>query len=1787
MNKYSTSLEEARSEIRALRRELEIEAALEKIRTRTMAMQKSDELAEVSYLLNKQVVEMGIPTRGCVFHIYNEHDSTEWFSNLEGTLPTYKTPRENIFLKYYEAGQRGETLWIEEFGGERIKEHYEYLFSLAVPDKDDETVDKVNAAIPDFQIDHVAYFKYGYLLFITLEPVPEAHEVFKRFAKEFEQTYTRFLDLQKAEARTREALIEAALERVRAKVQAMRSSDDLIEVANVLRDEMGRLGQPELESFIVHLYKYESSGWDWEAWWAYRPPDDPSGEILNGHAIVPVSACEYTRETIEKYCSPATEYLIESSGKKLLDWYRVLERIAPQTVEYHEQGHIMLPEVLYYHHCKFSGGSLLMISNKKPTQESCELQRRAAAVFDLAYRRFLDLQKAEAQAREAQIEAALERVRARTMGMRLSSDLHEVIKVVMEQLLGLGLRFNVTNFARIHSDGSWDLWLFTPDQPYPAQLYVPYLDHPIFNRVLENIQAGVDFSSDVYEKGEKDVFFRHFFEKTLAKNTPEERKNFVYGTKGFARSLFLTQDIWFAVVVYDCTPFTDEENAVLRRFAGVFEQSYTRFLDLQKAEEQAREAQIEAALERVRARTMAMHESSELIETAELLFDQLKLLGAESQGVAFAICDKESTMVQKWTSIGAFSVPYTFEPGEQRMYVAWKNQVEIYEEVYEGEKLKVYYELLMQIPEFREGLQRFIDSGHPMPTWQKNHTLPFKHGYLLLITSKPFEEKQIFVRFAKVFEQTYTRFLDLQKAEAQAREAQIEAALERVRSRSIAMRKSEEIADIAGKIFSELWQLDLLLNRVLIWTFNDTEKYTTWWSSNPEVESTAESYRIDYNENPVFINYLQAWQQRKPVHLFTLSGDTKKTWEDHLFEHTEMSRLPVEVRKGMRAEGTLYTVSVISDYGLMMSGSFEPLSEASIDIIQRFGRVFQQSYTRYLDVQKAEAQAREAQIEAALERVRAQTMSMHNSQDVGKCVLKMFGELTALGVDEGTRFGIGILNHDNENNQLWTAKKDGEEVKMHIGNLNMASHPLLKSARKAWKKQVPLHTYVLEGEDLLNYYQMINNAPDYKFRVALEKLPEREFHYGFVFDHGFFYAFSHREFQAELVRITQRFSSVFSQTYRRYLDLVKAEAQAREAQIEAALERVRAKAMAMHSSQDLADTIGTFYTQLKLFNLVPRRCGVGLLNKHNKEAEVFTWNTTENGESLELVGKIRMHSHPVLENVYNSWITQTEYHPVLRGNEIREYYQVIRPQMAFPEYQNEEVHYGYFFMFEEGGVYAWKETPLQEDELAIYRRFTSVLSLTYKRYKDLKDAEALAKEAVKQATLDRVRAEIASMRTVSDLDRITPLIWRELTTLGIPFLRCGVFIMHDSLRQIHTFLSTPDGSAIAAFHLPYDAPGRTREILSNWMNKKEYIEHWDETAFSELGDLLVQQGALPSKDVYLQTVPQGGIHLHCLPFLQGMLYVGNTEKLRADDIQLIQSVADAFSTAYARYEDFNRLEAAKQQVDKALVELKQAQQQLVQSEKMASLGELTAGIAHEIQNPLNFVNNFSEVNKELLIEMEEAIQKGDYEEANAIARDISENQEKINHHGKRAESIVKGMLQHSRISSGQKEPTDINSLCDEYLRLAFHGLRAKDKSFNARFETDFDSSLPKINVVSQDIGRVVLNLINNAFYAVNEKYKTCQAEPVEADRIYVPQVIVATKSLGDKIEISVKDNGLGIPDHLREKIFQPFFTTKPTGQGTGLGLSLAYDIVTKGHGGELRVETKEGEGSELMIVLPV
>jgi len=636
----------------------------------------------------------------------------------------------------------------------------------------------------------------------------------------------------------------------------------------------------------------------------------------------------------------------------------------------------------------------------------------------------------------------------------------------------------------------------------------------------------------------------------------------------------------------------------------------------------------------------------------------------------------------------------------------------------------------------------------------------------------------------------------------------------------------------------------------------------------------------------------------------------------------------------------------------------------------------------------------------------------------------------------------------------------------------------------------------------------------------------------------------------------------------------------RKLEVEASLDKVRRRSLTMRKSDELSEASASLFHELNQLGIKAIRTGVGIFDEANNAMELWTTSVTDK-EVLKKLDYFSLYIHPVYENLIPARKQQKPYEVTkLKGKHVKHYYESMTTVLTLgqPSDYNEE-EYFYSFFFEQGTLNVVTPQPLPEEDCSVMTLFANAFGLIYTRFLDLQKAEEQTREALGKTALDRVRAEIASMRTVGDLERITPLMWRELITFEVPFSRCGIFIIKEEEQLVHAYLSTPEGKSLAALDLGFNDDETTAKMIDNWRNKTVYKEQWDPEQFTGWMESVYTPGY---QTLRFQSSVKGMLNilfnLHFIPFSQGMLYIGGYDMLVDSEIDLVRSLAETFSEAYARYEDFKQLEDAKNKIEATLSELRATQSQLIQAEKMASLGELTAGIAHEIQNPLNFVNNFSEVNKELVDELKTELAIGNMQMANEIADDIKDNSEKINHHGKRADAIVKSMLQHSRSSSGTKEPIDINALADEYVRLAYHGMRAKDKSFSIITKTNFDPTIRTINVIAQDIGRVVLNLVNNAFYAVGEKKK-------QAGESYEPVVSITTKNDNGKVEIKVADNGNGVPQKVLDKIFHPFFTTKPTGVGTGLGLSLSYDIV-KAHGGDLKVETNEGVGSEFIVILP-
>jgi signal transduction histidine kinase len=852
-------------------------------------------------------------------------------------------------------------------------------------------------------------------------------------------------------------------------------------------------------------------------------------------------------------------------------------------------------------------------------------------------------------------------------------------------------------------------------------------------------------------------------------------------------------------------------------------------------------------------------------------------------------------------------------------------------------------------------------------------------------------------------------------------------------------------------------------------------------------------------------------------------------------------------------------------------------------------------------------QNRELEIEAALERVRAQSMAMHHPDDLDKVNKELLSQLKWLQIQGLTGVTFYLID-ENGWVKAWDFSSPGNTG-------DQSSYTLQFDSNKHEMLGFPFKTLLQTDLDyfVADYPLEKLEKAVYEFEEidpAIAKIVREALSTGILthqwtaccrISNGLLGIDLVSPPSADTKAIVLKMASAFNQAYTRFLDLQKAEAQVREAEIELALERVRARTMAMHSSSELLEVATVLFQQVKALGVPQWNCGFNIWKKGDTE---FTYYPgSPDGVIFPSPCKIPLKEHPVFRKFDESRN---------RGDELFIYEKDGEIQAD---------HYAYMLSLPDVGdllqsmLDAGFELPtFQIDHLAnfaygnlifityqhypemheVFKRFAKVFEQTYTRFLDLQKAEAQAREAQIEFALEKVRSRTLAMQNSYELAETSVVVFKQLIHLGIEPNRLFIGIIKDETDTIEAWATNEDGTKIGNhFTLNIEKNKSVKKMYEGWKHKKASITiEMEGTELQNYFHYLADEMKIPfkgglSQKRRVQTIAYFG---------QGLIGMASPDDQPEATARLLERFAAVFNLTYTRFndlkiaeahalkaeEDLIKLHSEKRRAEEALSELKETQKQLIQSEKMASLGELTAGIAHEIQNPLNFVNNFSEVSSELLDEMNEELNKGDIEEAKVISADIRQNLEKINYHGKRADAIVKGMLQHSRSSSGIKEPTDINKLADEYLRLAYHGLRAKDKSFNATIKTDYDETIGKINIIPQDMGRVILNLITNSFYATNEKQKS---PLIREDGItYEPTVTVLTKRVGNTVEVTVKDNGNGIPQKVLDKIFQPFFTTKPTGKGTGLGLSLVYDIV-KAHGGEIKVNSEQSKGTDFTIIL--
>ncbi|TAL40811.1 MAG: hypothetical protein EPN92_13975, partial [Chitinophagaceae bacterium] len=746
--------------------ESQIQLAMERVRARTMAMQRSDELQDAASVMVHQIQTLGVPQFGSGFNIWDDDKkaATAWMCNVttDNLPPPFKTSSsEDIFLLIHNAAQRGESLFVREQAGEELKAHYRYMNSIPIFKEYVESASPEGLVIPEFQIMHCAFFSQGYLMFITYEAVPEAHDIFKRFAKVFEQTYTRFLDLQKAEAQAREAEIQLALERVRARSLAMHHTSELQEVVNILAQQLLTMGMDISGGVIITINDEVDEN---IPLWASSGAADYIQKVVVPFLDKPIFTD--LRNAIKK---KNNFFAGEYSREEKTEFFEHLFLHAPWNSSTEERKKQLLSrEGGLTRSAVISQYTSIAVTNhygKKFSDEDNDILKRFGKIFEQSYTRFLDLQKAEAQARESQIEAALERVRSRSMGMQKSEELREVIQVIYEQLVHLNFKLDGAGFAMDYRESDdFNFWLADPTSAFPYQVHIPYFDHPQFNRYKEAKEKGIDFYTSSLTSEERNGFFDHISKYIPI---PQELKKVVYNAPGYETSHVILKNVILYILNFSGLPFSGADNDTLMRFGRVFEQTYTRFNDLKKAEAQAREAKIEAALEKVRSRSLAMHKSDELQEVVNTVFERLQELNVKMDSCNIAIFKEGTRDYDYWIASPVqqrsevFHVPYMDLHLTKDLVKAREEGADIFFKSYSFEEKNEWFDYAYKLSDFNyltAERKKFIAEAEGIAfaiAFAKNTGVQINRFSKNLPSEADID---ILKRFSKVFEQAYIRF---------------------------------------------------------------------------------------------------------------------------------------------------------------------------------------------------------------------------------------------------------------------------------------------------------------------------------------------------------------------------------------------------------------------------------------------------------------------------------------------------------------------------------------------------------------------------------------------------------------------------------------------------------------------------------------------------------------------------------------------------------------------------------------------------------------------------------------------------------------------------------------------------------------------------------------------------------------------------------------------------------------------------------------------------------------------
>lgn len=1807
---YTRFLDLQRAEIQA--RDAQIEAALERVRSRSMAMHNSDELREVGDILFNEITNLGIESITSGFVILEDDENIGWnYAPNPSTgkiLPVAvgvyhkETPIMRSVLQNW---KKQEPVFVVEMGEKETIAHQTFIAerSINFPIGAKELI----AVSPKELKLHNFNFLQGYLLIVGgTKLTDEQIDIMRRFTKVFQQTYTRFLDLKKAEAQAREAQIEAALEKVRSRTMAMQHSEELPEAANVLFTEVQHLGIPAWSCGYNILSEDKKSS---------TCIMSSEGEIQTPFTL-PLTEHISLKPWHNAIVNNEQFFVYEQGDKDLEEHYAYMQNLPDlkETFQQLKDAEIPLPTFQVNHLAKFTNGFLLFITYER-VPEAHEIFQRFAKVFEQTYTRFLDLQKAEAQARESQIQLSLERVRARTMAMQSSEELVETSELLFQQIKELGIDVWSCGYSLWYDDDSYFIgYNPMPNGKMGEKFKIPLTEDIFFKTIRKGKRAGKDFL--VFEsKGKSLVKTYDYMDKLPV--VGEGMRAIV--ASGYELPKFqVTHCGYFSHghLMFITLQHYPDAIDIFKRFTKEFEQAYTRFLDLQKAEAQTRTAQINLAVERVRAKALAMHKSEEIMNVVAKLKDEVMALDIPDVIAATIILSESEDRIRIWDlstlkkEKGIYQIPFDFtiklKKRDPNLYIkrVWENPKDYFLELQEANDFVRLMAWLRENNklEVADEVEEYIKTTNLK---QLHHAVKkLNNGKLVIdLLSAPSDEMEtILTKMGAAFDLAYKRFEDLKNAEAQTRKAQIEASLERVRAKAMAMHDSNELDEVLSVLCEQFDVLGIVPMSTHMTVFDFENNTFTF-------RETGKFGNRSFGEQTVALDAMDNWKETvdkwradKATAINKLHFPKEQLAEVWKVFHESFASMPEGSRITPKdyPHGIYHTAGK-HPFGYIGMNQTRPATEEEVQIVIKFANEFGMAYQRFLDLQKAEAQAREAEIEAALERIRARSMAMHKTDELSEVIVLLFRQLELLNLVIDTCY-IDIFDEDNRGFNIWVGT--GTAIYPKQVHLPYFKHPIHQLNKKARQNNVKFFSFDEDEKSRDLYFEHF-----YTKAEGIDVPKERKEHIAkglgisgstALGEHAGITMWNYRKiiYSREENEILNRVNKVFQQTYTRFLDLQKAEAQARESQIEAALEKVRSHSLAMHKPDELQAVVALIAEKLRDLGVIFDAGGVILCTYFPDNKDVMHWIAAEDFS----------YSGNYLVPYFDTTIFKDTWESKNSGDTYFSKEFSVEDKNSFFEYAFEHSDYKHFpDAFKQHALEAknhritaaWSKNSAilipsftevipSKSDADILKRFAKVFEQAYIRFMDLQKAEERARETQIDIALERVRSRTMGMQKSDELAETSAVLFQQIKELASETWSCGFCIWQDN-DEVELWMGADSGGLLPPMLIPYKKEPTHREIHEASLRKESsYNKVWNGKALKEHYAFL---RTIPSVAKAIKVMEDSGLTLpkqqcYYVGFFKHGYLLLITEEPNDNLIDLSQRFTKVFDLTYTRFLDLQLKEKQaveilneKQRLEKTLTDLKQTQKQLIQSEKMASLGELTAGIAHEIQNPLNFVNNFSEVSKELLEEMQEELENGDMEEVKAIMDDIIQNLEKINHHGKRADGIVKGMLQHSRASGNKKEPTNINALADEYLRLAYHGLRAKDKSFNAQLVTDFDDDIMMIDVIPQDLGRVILNLLTNAFYAVNEKQKS-------GLKNYEPTVSIHTKKIKDNIEIKVTDNGNGMPNEVKEKIFQPFFTTKPTGQGTGLGLSMSYDIVTKGHNGQLKVDTKKGENTTFTILIP-